>query len=237
MRQAYRIRPDDANYQNWCWIEACHSLGLPGLRCAICGVRSTTGVQYPCVEPAKLAKLVDVLSDRWPVEPEEYKRRVEKVRSIVGSDYPLEPGTCLGPLRGEQRESGATGDFSWPTPWTPLLRESVWMAARESGIDLRGARADITFSDPPDHEPLIEFEAIPRVRVHSEKEVIPCAICGRIGMKVPDHLVIDGNTFDDSIPLQRIFELPTVLIVNEAFAIFIKERSLSDVVLIPIEIR
>jgi hypothetical protein len=133
------------------------------------------------------------------------------------------------------KAKGSFGDFAWVNPWTPLLRESVWLALRETGILIAGIRAELDFGKLA-HEPFIELEALPAVTL--PKALLPekCAACGRLPVKKPDNITVAASSFDASIPLQRIAELPTVLVANEPFAQFIRERNLRDVVLTPIEI-
>jgi hypothetical protein len=84
--------------------------------------------------------------------------------------------------------------------------------------------------------PFVELEALPAVTL--PKALVPekCPACGRLPVKKPDIITVAASSFDASIPLQRIAELPTVLVANEPFAQFIRERNLRDVVLRPIEI-
>jgi hypothetical protein len=51
---------------------------------------------------------------------------------------------------------------------------------------------------------------------------------------MPGDLTGDLSTHESSLPLHRMAEKPTVLVVNEQFATFIVEHKLRDAVLSPI---
>lgn len=235
MTHAYELRPYDAGWGmfNDYKIDAVHFRHVPGVRCPLCGAWGMTGSIYPSVGTATLNTL-SLPAEPYPVSPKEFKTLAATVEAVLGPDRPVQPGTNLGVLRGTVR--GRLGDFAWVNPWTPLLRESVWHELAKAGINLDGVRAELAFEKEP-HEQLIELEALPRVRV--QRDLVPdkCLVCGRLGMKVPDTLVITTDSFNNSIPLQRISELPTVLVVNEPFAQFIRQRNLRDATLTPIEVR
>ena len=165
---------------------------------------------------------------------EQFAALAALVQPIVGEGRLLWPGTGFGPIRGKAR--GTFGDFAWVNPWTPLLRESVWKTLRENGIILNGAPADLDFGKVL-HEPLIELEAPPTAVLWNKSEQKACAVCGRWMTPVPETIIIDGASFDETIPLQRILEATTVLIANETFAHYIQEKGLRDVLVTPIEVR
>lgn len=205
------------------------SQGFAVLSVALGGM---TGLIYPSVDPSLIP--VDFPNEPWPIDLEHFKALAARIQALLGSERPVEPGTDLGPLRGKGR--GTFGDFAWVNSWTPLLRESIWLGAKEAGLDLTGVPAELNFGKRP-HEALIELEALPRVTLAGSLLPKKCALCGRLGLKRPEQLCLSAETFDSSIPLQRIAELPTALVVNERFAQFIRERKLRDVMLSPIELR
>jgi hypothetical protein len=167
-----------------------------------------------------------------PLPLEQFYALAASVQPVLGDNRPVEPGTELGPLRGKAK--GNFGDFAWVNPWTPLLRESVWLALRDSGIHLVGTQAELDFGKRV-HEPLVELEVLPTASL--PKSLLPekCSICGRLGGGLPDTLYVDGLAFDASIPLQRLAEHPAVLVANEEFARFINHRKLRDVIVTPIK--
>lgn len=234
MSKAFLVRADDIRWAKThrADIDAAHIRGLPGVQCPICIASSVTGVLYPSADVILLDREVQLLSP-WPVPLEELQRIMSRVQPLLGPERPLWPGTALGPLRG--KAWGEFGDFAWVNPWTPLLRESAWLAAKEAGVDLLGVPAELTFRRRP-HESLIELEARPKVRLPSAMLPEQCPQCGRLPIKKPDKIVLEASAFDDSIALQRVMELPTALIANERFAQFIEDRKLTDVVLTPVEL-
>lgn len=44
---------------------------------------------------------------------------------------------------------------------------------------------------------------------------------------------LSREDFDDSIPLQRVYERPEVIVANAAFAAFIRTREFADVKMTP----
>lgn len=232
MATAYEIRPDDVRWGKLNSIEAANIRSLPGVVCPSCGTWASVGTSYPSADCAALDEVAKLTPPR-PVPIDEFREIVTRVQPILGIHCPLEPGTELGPLRG--KASGKFGDFAWVNPWTPLVRESVWFDARENGLDLVAVPAELEFGKVP-YEALLELEALPKVRMFVDQSVPICELCGRQPIKLPDNIQIIGSTFDESIPLQRIADFSTVLVVNEAFAQFIRERRLTDIILSPIDV-
>ena len=232
MSKAFEINPDRIDRSVLYGIDAARTRTIPGVQCPNCGVWAATGVIYPYADIAAIDNVV-ALGKPWPIPLNEFEALVAKLQSVLGTNRPIRPGTDIGPLRGKAR--GTFGDFAWQNPWTPLIRESIWFEARKADLGLIAVPADLDFGAKP-HEALLELEALPKVRLQIPKPVDECKICGRSSVKKPERLAIIGNTFDDSIPLQRIADFTTILVVNEKFAQFIQDRALTDVVLSPIEV-
>jgi uncharacterized double-CXXCG motif protein len=233
MARAYEIRPDQARWGKQNSIEATHWRKLPGVRCPTCGVWALTGIMYPTVDPSTLNG-VSLPETPAPLPVEQFNAVVASIQPAVGAQRPVRPGTELGPLRGKAQ--GSFGDFAWVNAWTPLLRESVWLALRENGILLAGVRAELDFGKLV-HEAFVELEALPTAAL--PKAFVPekCAVCERLAVKKPDDISLAASSLDASIPLQRIAELPTVLVANEPLARFIQQGNLRDVIVTPIEVR
>jgi uncharacterized double-CXXCG motif protein len=231
MARVYEIRPDQARWGKLNSIEATRFRKLPGVRCPQCGAWALTGVIYPSIDPSVLNG-ISLPDTPAPIPVEQFARLAAVVQPLLGTTRPVRPGAELGPLKGTAE--GSFGDFAWVNPWTPLLRESVWLALKEAGIRLVGMRAELDFGTHP-HEPLVELEALPRVMLSNALVPEKCAVCGRLPVTKPDNLSVVAPSLDGSIPLQRIAELPTVLVANESLAQFIQARTLRDVVLTPIE--
>ena len=232
--RAFQIKPDDAAWRaaNSPDIEATHWRKLPGIRCPSCGVWAGTGISYPGADVVLLAA-ASLPAEPWPIPLEDFTRLATRVRRILGPKRPVSPGAELGPLRG--RAAGTFGDFAWVNPWTPLLRESFWLALKDSGILIAGVPAELDFGEEA-HEPLLELEALPTTMLASGLPPAKCATCGRLPVTEPKNIAIAAVSFDASIPLQRIAELPTILIANEALAQFVQRRNPRDVALAPVEV-
>jgi len=232
MVKVYELRPDQVRWERQNSIEATHWKKLPGIRCPSCGVWGLTGIMYPTVATSVFNGIA-LPATPSPLSVEEFYALSAAIQTTAGAQRPVRPGTELGPLSGNAK--GEFGDFAWVNSWTPLLRESVWLALRENGILLAGVRAELDFGKLA-HEPLVEIEALPSARL--PKEFVPekCAVCGRLTVKRPDTIYLAASSLDASISLQRIAELPTVLVANQPFAQFIQRQHLRDVILVPIEV-
>lgn len=231
MNEVFEIVPD-RSWSKKNSIEAVHAVKLPGMLCPVCGAWATAGISFPSVD----VKLIsDVERTDWPkpVSPDEFKNLTLSLEGRLELAHMLTPGAELGPLSGKGK--GIFGSFGWVNSWTPLLRESVFSAAQEAGVMLAGVPANLHLPDGA--ERFIELEAVPiaKMRTHDIPEA--CLICGRRAVKRTDPLVISTAEFDGTIPLQRLVDLPTILIVNPAFANFIRNQDLQDVKLLPMELR
>lgn len=235
MLKAYEIRPDQNVWGKSNFIDAKHPLKLPGVVCPICGTWSITGAIYPSFDASVLSdKLCSINS--FPISIESFDELSLKVAGLLGVEDTFVPGSEFGKLRGKAK--GKFGDFAWLNPWTPLIRESVWLELREAGVELLAVRAELDFGKQ-EHEPFVEIEVHSGVKLISELvlEEDKCRCCGRLPIKKGSNIIIDGSSFNNSIPIQRISELPTILIVNDRLAKFIQQRNLRDVLLTRIEIK
>jgi uncharacterized double-CXXCG motif protein len=232
MVRAYEVHAaDDAwNQGGRFQIEAIHARKLPGVRCPNCGSWAMTGVLYPSIDVASIDAAIDTVGP-WPVSVEDFHRIRERIQPVLGVARPAEPGADLGPLRGNA--NGPCDDFAWVNPWTLLVRESVFSALSEAGIELLGIPAQLDWNSNSD-ETLVELEALPKAKLANVEVPESCVICGRVAVKRPDRLMIDSASFDDSIWLQRVVELPTVLVANETLAQFIGTNLLRGVRLTPL---
>lgn len=230
--RAFELKPDRAGWAKLNSIEGTHAHKLPGVRCPSCGVWAMTGVIYPCVDESALSD--KSLPSSAPLSVDQFRSLAVDLKPVLGSERPVMPGTDLGPLRG--RGKGTFGDFAWVNPWTPLVRESVWQSLSDAGLKLCAVRAELGFKNQP-HESFFELEAVPRAQLADGAGFQACGVCGRVPVSVPDKLVLDATSFDESVALQRVGKLPTALIVNERFARFIQERRLRDVILNAVEFR
>lgn len=231
MTNAYEIVPDDARWGRNI-IDAVHSRMLPGVCCPVCSGWATTGVIYPSVDMSALNDLPRPETVR-AVTVKEYERLTSVIGPVLGAKRPLEPGTEFGPLRGKAK--GNFGDFAWVNPWNPLIRESVWLELKEAGIILTGIRAELDFGKRV-HEPLIEIEVLPTATLTKPYESEACAHCRKQSVQKPEKISVVASSLNSSEPLQRIFELPTVILANERLAQFIQRRNLKGAILSPVEL-
>lgn len=179
---------------------------------------------------AKYVKRLPPSRGAWkPMDPDERKNLAARLMPILGQDRPIGPGTVFGPMVGEAK--GKIGDFAWHSSWNPIVRESTFKEIQKAGFPLVGVPAQLKFQKDPG-ELLIQLEVRPTAKLASS--YTQCDICGRIEVDVP--LIIDGSSFDDSIPIQSIYECVNAAVVSAAFADFINERKLTDISLTPLEV-
>jgi uncharacterized double-CXXCG motif protein len=220
----------DASWANKNYIEAVHSVIVPGLLCPECGAWATTGLAFPNADIKNL--LCDIrFKTPYPINIEAFHMLSEHLFKETGITQ-IVPGIELGCLSGKAK--GVFGDFAWVNPWTVLLRHSILKQAQEAGLNLNGVCAKLDFENNIE-EDFFELEVSPVATPNAFSNIPKCKICGRRKIAKDEQLVVDASMFDPSIPLQHIVEWPTILIVNTAFANFIKELALRDVKLIPCE--
>lgn len=219
----FRIGPDDGGWAatRKPRIEARHESFVPGVTCPICGVWAYTGIQYPTIG----ADAVEL--GRSPMEIDEFDKLRASMKETFNATKPLLPGAKIGCLRG--RASGGVGDFAWVNTWTVLVRRSIFERLQGAGLDLVGIAADLKFRKK-DEEPLVELEALPSL--HLDVSLIPaaCRKCGRLGVTMPEKLRINSKRISSGAPLQRIYEIPTVLLINLEMARLVQSWGLTDIV-------
>ena len=109
-------------------------------------------------------------------------------------------------------------------------------ALTKSGISVTGVAARLQ-TKKTDKPRLYEIEALPLARLSAELVPVPCEHCGRFELSAPETIILDKATFESAIPIQRIAELPTHLVVNEKFAAYIEAENLAQVTLTPLVLR
>lgn len=235
----YTLKPDRNGWEtnNEHYINASHVCSLPGVHCPDCNKKwASSATIYPSIECNQLLELKNYLKPS-NVPLSVYIQLVRCVREKLGDDnIILNPGTEFGPLHGSAW--GNFGDFTWQNPWTVLVREKIFKILINDGIKLIGIRSQLKFNKM-NSEPLFELEAKLGAELH--KSILdtygkPCETCGRLGVIAPELIIIDKNTLNNEIPIQRIKSLTTYLIVNEEFASYIKDYGFTDVILREIEV-
>lgn len=218
-------------------IESDGQCSLIGVDCPVCGLWGNVGISYPsvdCSEMVELGKDVNrhfyFRGSRIPksMTIEEYKELKSRLLPVLGQDRPVEPATRLGPMKG--KALGEFGDFVWASEWTPLVRESVFQNMLDSGIRVTGARAELDFGRV--HEPLIELEVRPTARLTPLSGFRICDDCGRVDLY--GRKIVDVASLDTLIPVQRVFEVSNVIVVNRIFAEFIRDENLSNIKIGPL---
>lgn len=231
MIRAYCIEEDESKGEESFYVNACHSLALPGVVCPRCGPWSSTGISYPSVDNPQLRDLLKATDG--PVDLETYRTLSDQVLRHMSDVVPVEPGAKFGPLAGTL--TGNAGDIAWGNPWTPLMRQSLVREARENGIELVAGQCDLVYKRTK-YRQLMEIEAVPTIRCVPEDIPGACSICGRTAIVVPHNIRVIGASIDPDVPLCRIFEMPTVLVANERFVNWVDEKKLSGLLVHPVEI-
>lgn len=201
-------------------LRARREFALGGVLCPKCSPWGASGVVYPSIDPAQLPLAVQRFN-RVNMEVDEwFAVRAELVRRF-GTHRLFKPGTDFGVLQG--RSSRRVFDFAWFGADVALVTMTIFHQLVGAGIAVIGVPAQIT-GRAKDFEPLVELEAIPCVDLAEDPnigKIVECPICGRFGGRVPSRLVLDGQSLDSSIPLQRLRRYPTILIANAELGEFI----------------
>ena len=103
-------------------------------------------------------------------------------------------------------------------------------ALAKSGVSVIGVAARLQ-TKKTDKPRLYEIEALPLARLSADLVPVPCEHCGRLELSAPETIILDKATFQSAIPIQRIAELPTHLVVNEKLAAYIEAENLTQVTL------
>ena len=239
----YRLKPGSAGDvdvfgQNECF--------LAGVDCPVC-TQWGGGFRYPTIGCAEVAALGVGVGKFLQMGKIDFRRKMpgpmtvaefasvrDMLKPLLGPNRPVEPGTSFGPTRGEMR--GPVQDFTWSAGSTLFVRESIFQEIREAGFPLAGARAHLTFKtykgrrwikNEDSGEPLIELEVPPIARLAPSVEHYRCDVCGRT--QVRRRIVVDRAPFDESVPVQRVYEAPARIVVNESLANFIRAQEYSGV--------
>lgn len=228
----YRIRPPERLSGD--------ILGGPGCRiraldCPVCGVWGNIALWYPTVECPAVAKwgepIKRFVAQRGerpePMTIEEYERLSALVEPLLGPDRPVEPGTSFGAMAdGEVRGKLSELAWTWSADFRPFVWQSMFEEIQAAGFPVAGVPVEVK-SRRKFQEPLIQLEVRPTAKLAGVVKFKKCEICGRI--QVRRRKVVDRAAFDDSIPVQSIYEIPTYLVVSEDFAKFLRKKKYSDV--------
>jgi hypothetical protein len=219
---------------------------LAGVDCPVC-TQWGGGFRYPTISCADVAALGDAVGKFLHMGKTDFRRKMpgpmtvaeyafvrDKLKPLLGPNRPVSPGTSFGPTKGEMR--GPVHDFTWSAGLSLFVGGTVFQQIREAGFPLVGARAHLTFktysgrrwikNEGPE-ESLIELEVPPIARLAPNVEHHRCDVCGRT--QVRRRIIIDRASFDESVPIQRVYEHSPRIVVNESFANFIRAQKYSGV--------
>jgi hypothetical protein len=210
---------------------------VPTLLCPDCGEIRTWALSYPSIDADALgedARRHLECGKNYRSEPlslAQYRELEETLAPVLGPKRPLKPFTGLGPSTG--MAEGAFPDFAWPVGAVQnlFLRRSVYEACRDAGFALTGVEPNLRYRRAR-RDPLIELEILPSLHVIDSQRPKTCATCGFTNDR-PQGVRLSPEDYDDTIPLQRIYERPELIVANAAFAAFIRERELTDARLTP----
>ncbi|RUO89492.1 hypothetical protein D7Y11_29960 [Corallococcus sp. AB018] len=221
MTRFFDLRHDKTvNFRRNGLVEATHKWGLPGLKnCPGCGATWGTSAQfYPAVDLSELPERAAFEEPR--AEPlSELIRLRELVRPLVPPDTQLPPATHFGPLVG--RASGQFEGFVGLEDCLIVLRRDTLEALQAAGIrGLLGCKTELRFRQktPPD---ILELQLELRGRMHRDclppDLEPPCPTCGRVGLRLPEDLLLDAASLPSDIDLFRLGDYSTVLIGTDRF--------------------
>lgn len=203
--------PEEPTYE----IEATHRWGLPGVICDVCGATwSNVGTCYPTCDLSALPN-ASRYTNLHPVTRAELEELRTQVSLLLRPGIPLPPGTDLGPLIGRAR--GGLSGWAWQHSWTVLVQDGALKELARAGVPpLRGAFAML---GPMAKSALFEVE----LELHGQlaASCLPdggfagCAACGRVAVKRPDELVIDGESVGNAPDLFRLSDLTTTVIASK----------------------
>jgi hypothetical protein len=185
------------------------------------------GSEYPSIAPKDLPLALRRAARSSGLSVEAWQSLREQVGSSLPTDVQLEPGTEFGTLSADVR--GNLPDAVWRGSWTLVLRQAVYEQLLNDGFDLRGRSVKVNWKGGGTPAKLTEVEVRPGVKLHGWRSFRPCHVCGRIGLKAPDTIILDRETYDPSIPIQRIVDLPTYMVVSPAMKQAIERLGLSGV--------
>jgi uncharacterized double-CXXCG motif protein len=199
---------------------AAYKWGLPGVSCPHCKATwGGAGLNYPAVDLSGHPAAKKLSKAYLEEDFEEFERLREQVRALLPPDYPLQPGTTLGPLVGKAR--GPFSAFINHTGDTLLVQPEVLELLQAEGLrGLRGCRTEMLFR-PKGVSELLDLHIEPRGLLHTDciprSTPPPCPKCGRHGFSLPKEPLLDAASLPTDLDLFRLRNFATVLVVTERF--------------------
>ncbi len=224
VQRPYLFKPDKEISRTYD-LDGTHELGLPGISCPRCGAWSTVGSEYPAIAAKDLPLALRRAAKKGgPISVDEWQSLRSAVGEALPADVQWEPGTQFGALLADVK--GNLPDVAWLTPWTCLLQQRAYEELLARGFDLRGRTPKLKWIRGTPAK-LMEVDVRPGVRLAGWRSHQPCEICGRLALTAPDTIVLDRKTYDPSIPVQRIVDLTTYIVVSPKMKEAIERMGLS----------
>ena len=129
---------------------------------------------------------------------------------------------------------------AWAT--TGINYPTVDVALIDSRVGDGEAKLSFVFAPPGEFEggstePLVELEARCNAALANPPGREVCPVCGRLLITKPKAVILDAASYDMALPLQRIVEMPTYLVVNDDLGEFIRARGFTNIRLTKIELK
>ena len=229
----------DYRYQKGSY-NAAHKWGLPGVSCPECKATwGGAGLHYPSVDLSGHPLARKLSKAYLEKDFEQFELMREQIRALLPADYPLEPGTQLGPLVGKAR--GPFSAFIQQYGGILLVQPDVLEVLQAEGLrGLRGCRTEMLFR-PKGIPELLDLHVEPRGLLH--RDCIPpstppqCSKCGRHGFSLPKEPLLDGSSLPEDLDLFRLRNFATVLIVTERFKKLVERLGLDGLTFRELSVR
>jgi uncharacterized double-CXXCG motif protein len=232
----YFIIDEDRSAGYTGFVDAAPKWGLPGIRnCPACKATWSGSLAYPSVDLTPVIALADFETAR--AEPiEEYERLRELVRPLLPPGTVLKPGTMFGPSVGKAQ--GRFGPLVMNYSWVLMVQREALEKLQAEGLQgLKGCRIQVRFRQRNSPE-LLELELHPTGRTHPDclppHRNPPCSRCGRLGLRLPDELLLDTSTLPNDRDLFRLEDFSGVIVCTERFAEACQRLGLDGVAFQPV---
>ena len=219
MKRFYELDTGDIELRKGSY-NAAYKWGLPGVTCPQCKATwAGAGQNYPAVDLSGHPAAKKLAKAYLEKDFEEFERLRDQVRALLPPDYPVEPGTTLGPLVGKAR--GPFSAFVHHSADTLLVQPVVLQVLQAEGLrGLRGCRTEMLFR-PKGVPELLDLHIEPRGLLHPDciprGTPPPCPKCGRHGFRLPDNRFLDAASLPRDLDLFRLLSSAMVLVVTERF--------------------
>lgn len=233
MSRPFLLEPDEQamDYMSRIELDGERALTLPGVECPVCDdAWAISGIEYPTVDITPLKSALGKV-DPWPVSIAAFCDIKAKVARIVGNDILIVPGAGFGPLVKVHMKRELL-DLVWMLPWTLLLNIKALRKISDSGIHLAVRKIE-----PGRNGSMIEYfevEARPTAGSKIRRTGMRCHACGREEFQKPKKIVLDRSAYDETIPVQRVREWPTKLVISGALMEVISRHSLAGAKITPL---